>query len=188
MVGAATGRSHHCRRKHNNFGCWSRLRPISVYWFSHELSCSCFLKVETLCHGWFCAQGFLCVLLKDALFISLIRAKDIIENNQYPASFYEPLKSATMEKLLEVAKPNNPETDKDIQSRTCYSCNVEGKSWMTSYEHYVIIKHHVPPVFWRTLCHCIRLMSIKQFLVVWFTISLVHAATGVMLDRLTSIL
>ena len=44
---------------------------------------------------------------------SLTRAKDILENNQYPASFYEPLISATIEKLVVVAEPNNPETDTD---------------------------------------------------------------------------
>ena len=62
---------------------------------------------------------------------SLIRAKDILESNQYPTSFYEPLISATIEKLLAVAKPNDQETGNDEKSPTCNFFNIEGNSRMT---------------------------------------------------------
>ena len=76
---------------------------------------------------------------------SLTRAKAILENIQYPASFYEPLISATIEKLLVVDELNDPGTDKEEESRTSYPFSIEGKSQMNTYEHYDISKLHVPP-------------------------------------------
>ena len=58
---------------------------------------------------------------------SLTRAKDILENNQYPVSFYEPLISATIEKLLVVAKPNDPETDQDEEKAHMLFLQYRGK-------------------------------------------------------------
>ena len=58
---------------------------------------------------------------------SLTRAKNILENNQYPASFYEPLISATIEKLLVVAKPNDPETDQDEEKAHMLFLQYRGK-------------------------------------------------------------
>ena len=61
--------------------------------------------------------------------------KDILENDQYPASFYEHFISSTIEKLL-LPKPNDPETDND-EGKSCFFFNIEGLSRMTLYECYV---------------------------------------------------
>ena len=41
---------------------------------------------------------------------SLIKAKDILERNQYPPNFYEPIISATVEKIV---KPCNEKVNND---------------------------------------------------------------------------
>ena len=58
---------------------------------------------------------------------SLTRVKNILVNNQYTASFYEPLISAKIEKLLVVIKPNDLETDQDEEKAHMLFLQYRGK-------------------------------------------------------------
>ena len=58
---------------------------------------------------------------------SLTRAKDTLENNPDPVSFYKPLISAVIDRSLVVAKPNDQETGQDEEKSHILFFQYRGK-------------------------------------------------------------